>query len=222
MTDPLVMRALSGGYDRLAVFRNLDLAISERSTFGILGPNGTGKTTLLNTLSGLLPALAGDVLLRGNSLGRMSAYERARSGLVLVPEGRKILVKLSVGENLNLAQAAGRLQPGDFQSRRDEMLELFPRLGERLTQLGGALSGGEQQMLAIARALLLDPQVLMLDEPTQGLAPIMIAQVQSALQHLKGRFSMLIVEQNKIFLHALADEVFTMRGGRLSKNEPRS
>jgi ABC-type branched-subunit amino acid transport system ATPase component len=222
MTDPLVIRALSGGYDRLAVFRNLDLDISERSTFGILGPNGTGKSTLLNTVSGLLPALAGDVLLQGNSLARMSAYERARSGLVLVPEGRKILVKLTVGENLNLAQAAGRLRPSAFQSRRDEMLELFPRLGERLTQLGGALSGGEQQMLAIARALLLDPQVLMLDEPTQGLAPIMIAQVQSALQHLKGRFSMLIVEQNKIFLRALAEEVFTMRAGRLSKHEPRS
>jgi ABC-type branched-subunit amino acid transport system ATPase component len=222
MTNPLTIRALSGGYDRLAVFRDLDLDISERSTLGILGPNGTGKSTFLNTVSGLLPALAGEVFLKGNSLGKSSAYRRARSGLVLVPEGRKILVKLSVGENLNLAQAAGRLDPNAFRSRRDEMLDLFPRLGERLTQLGGALSGGEQQMLAIARALLLDPVVLMLDEPTQGLAPIIIAQVQSALQRLKGRFSMLIVEQNKLFLHALADEIFTMRAGRLSKNETRS
>ncbi len=217
MTAPLAIRDLSGGYGRLAIFRGLDLNLTERRTFGVLGPNGSGKTTLLKTVAGLLPAFAGDVLLEGVSLSRKSAYQRTRAGLVLVPEGRQVLVKLSVLENLELTQSAGRLAPSDFRSRLDEVLALFPRLGERLKQPGGALSGGEQQMLAIARALLLDPLVLMLDEPTQGLAPIVLGQVLSALQQLKGRFSMLIVEQNKSFLHALAEEVCTMSSGRLGE-----
>jgi ABC-type branched-subunit amino acid transport system ATPase component len=219
MTAPLAIQALSGGYGRLAVFRELSLDLSERRAFGILGPNGVGKSTLLKTIAGLLPALGGDVLLQGTSVTQRSTYERTRAGLVLVPEGRQILVKLSVRENLDLTRAARRLQPAAFRTRLDEILTLFPRLGERLDQSGGALSGGEQQMLAIARALLLDPAVLMLDEPTQGLAPIMVSQVLSALQQLRGRFSMLVVEQNKTFLHALADEVLTMRGGRLSPSE---
>jgi ABC-type branched-subunit amino acid transport system ATPase component len=215
VTPALAIRSLSGGYGRLAIFRDLDLSLSEKRTFGVLGPNGSGKTTLLKTIAGLLPALGGDVVLEGNALGRASAYQRTRAGLVLVPEGRQILVRLSVRENLELTQAAGRLAPGDFRSRLDEVLTLFPRLGERLNQSGGALSGGEQQMLAIARALLLDPLVLMLDEPTQGLAPIVLGQVLAALQQLKGRFCMLVVEQNKTFLHALADDVCTMSSGRL-------
>ena len=217
MTAQLAVRDLSGGYGRLAIFRGLDLNLSERRTFGVLGPNGSGKTTLLKTVAGLLPAFAGEVLLEGVALGGKAAYQRTRAGLVLVPEGRQVLVKLSVLENLELTQSAGRLSPSDFRLRLDEVLALFPRLGERLKQPGGALSGGEQQMLAIARALLLDPLVLMLDEPTQGLAPIVLGQVLSALQQLKGRFSMLIVEQNKSFLHALADDVCTMSSGRLGE-----
>jgi ABC-type branched-subunit amino acid transport system ATPase component len=217
MTAQLAIRDLSGGYGRLAIFRGLDLNLSERRTFGVLGPNGSGKTTLLKTVAGLLPAFAGEVVLAGMPLGHKSAYQRTRAGLVLVPEGRQILVKLSVLENLELTQSAGRLSPSDFRLRLDEVLALFPRLGERLKQPGGALSGGEQQMLAIARALLLNPLVLMLDEPTQGLAPIVLGQVLSALQQLKGRFSMLIVEQNKSFLHALADDICTMSSGRLGE-----
>jgi ABC-type branched-subunit amino acid transport system ATPase component len=213
----LAVRALSGGYGRLPIFRDLDLVLAERRTFGVLGPNGSGKTTLLKTIAGLLPALGGEVALEGTVLDRASAYQRTRAGLVLVPEGRQVLVRLSVRENLELTQAAGRLSRSAFRVRLDEILALFPRLGERLDQPGGALSGGEQQMLAIARALLLDPLVLMLDEPTQGLAPIVLAQVLGALQQLKGRFCMLVVEQNKTFLHALADEVCTMTSGRLGE-----
>jgi ABC-type branched-subunit amino acid transport system ATPase component len=219
MTAPLAIQGLSGGYGRLRVFNELSLDIAERRALGILGPNGVGKSTLLKTIAGILPGLGGDVLLQETSIGQRSAYQRSRAGLVLVPEGRQILVKLSVRENLDLPRAARRLSEAAFRERLDEMLTLFPRLGERLDQPGGALSGGEQQMLAIARALLLDPVVLMLDEPTQGLAPILVSQVLSALQKLRGRFSMLVVEQNKIFLHALADEVLLMRGGRLSRSE---
>lgn len=219
MTAPLAVQALSGGYGRLAVFRDLSLDLSAQRVLGILGPNGVGKSTLLKTIAGLLPALSGDIRLQGASVGLRSTYQRTRAGLVLVPEGRQILAKLSVRENLDLPRAAGRLTPPAFRDRLDEILALFPRLQERLDQSGGALSGGEQQMLAIARALLLDPAVLMLDEPTQGLAPIMVNQVLVALQQLRGRFSMLVVEQNKTFLHALADDVLVMRGGRLSLSE---
>jgi ABC-type branched-subunit amino acid transport system ATPase component len=219
MTSPLAIRALSGGYGQLTVFHELSLDLSERRALGILGPNGVGKSTLLKTIAGILPEVAGDVLLQGASVGQRSAYQRTRAGLVLVPEGRQILVRLSVRENLELPRAARRLSEAAFRARLDEMLTLFPRLSERIDQSGGALSGGEQQMLAIARALLLDPVVLMLDEPTQGLAPILVSQVLSALQKLRGRFSMLVVEQNKIFLHALADEVLLMRGGHLSSSE---
>ena len=115
MTAQLAVRDLSGGYGRLAIFRGLDLNLSERRTFGVLGPNGSGKTTLLKTVAGLLPAFAGEVLLEGVALGRKSAYQRTRAGLVLVPEGRQVLVKLSVLENLELTQSAGRLSPSDFR-----------------------------------------------------------------------------------------------------------
>jgi ABC-type branched-subunit amino acid transport system ATPase component len=211
----LALHALSGGYDRLPIFRDLSLTIAERQTVGLLGPNGTGKSTLLKTVAGLLDAFGGDVVLNGTSVRSRAAYQRTRAGLVLVPEGRQILAKLSVRENLELTQAAARVPAAAFRARVDDVLGLFPQLAERLTQPGGALSGGEQQMLAIARALLLDPLVLMLDEPTQGLAPIVLGQVLAALQALKGRFSILIVEQNKTFLHALSDEVLTMNAGRL-------
>ena len=142
MIAPLAIRALSGGYGRLAVFRDLSLDLSTQRVLGILGPNGVGKSTLLKTIAGLLPALGGDVLLQGTSVTQRSTYERTRAGLVLVPEGRQILVKLSVRENLDLTRAARRLQPAAFSTRLDEILTLFPRLGERLDQPGGALSGG--------------------------------------------------------------------------------
>ena len=217
MSAALALDALSGGYGRLPIFRDLTLTIAECQTVGLLGPNGTGKSTLLKTVAGLLDAFGGDVVLNGTSVRARPAYQRTRAGLVLVPEGRQILAKLSVRENLELTQAAARVPHAAFRARVDEVLELFPQLAGRLTQPGGALSGGEQQMLAIARALLLDPLVLMLDEPTQGLAPIVLGQMLAALQQLKGRFSILIVEQNKTFLHALSDDVLTMNAGRLQR-----
>jgi branched-chain amino acid transport system ATP-binding protein len=211
----LAIEALSGGYGALSVFRDASFAVAERQVVGILGPNGAGKTTLLKTIAGLLPCHGGRVVFDGAAVEGLRAHQRAQGGLVLVPEGRQILTQLLVAENLDLARAAGRLDQAAFAARRAEVLALFPRLAERLKQSAGSLSGGEQQMLSIARALLLDPTVLMLDEPTQGLAPIMVAQVLSALQSLKGRFAIVLVEQNRVFLERLADVTFGMRGGRL-------
>jgi ABC-type branched-subunit amino acid transport system ATPase component len=208
---------LSGGYRSLVVFSGVNLALERNAITGILGPNGAGKTTLLKTLAGLLRTQAGAIRLHGNDIAGTPAHQRARDGLVLVPEGRQIFQALSVRENLGIPRAASRLKPAEFRARCEEILEAFPRLRERLDQAGGSLSGGEQQMLAIARALLLAPDVLMLDEPTQGLAPIMVAQVLRSLEALRGRLSMLLVEQNRDFLFRLSDSTFVLRGGRLER-----
>jgi ABC-type branched-subunit amino acid transport system ATPase component len=201
------------------VFRDAQLRLEAGQTIGLLGANGAGKTTLMKTIAGALVATAGRVLLGERDITRLRAYERARAGLALVPEGRHILATLSVQDNLALTRAIERerrdLPP--YEQRLGEVFAFFPRLRERQSQLGGSLSGGEQQMLAIARALLLKPQVLMLDEPTQGLAPIIVRSLAHTLAGLKGRFSMIIVEQNKAFLEGLADRIVTMRAGQLKE-----
>jgi branched-chain amino acid transport system ATP-binding protein len=216
VTDPvLIVRELSGGYSKLVVFRDVRLTLHSGQTIGICGPNGAGKTTLLKTIAGLLPALGGCIEMNARSLQAVKAHERTHAGLVLVPEGRQIFSSLTVGQNLELARAARRMSAIAYTERLKEVLLLFPRLRERLDQFGGALSGGEQQMLAISRALLLDPQVMMLDEPTQGLAPIMVRQVLTVLQALRGKLSIIVVEQNRAFLDELADMICDMRGGTL-------
>ena len=219
MSAVLSVEALSGGYQSLVVFRDAQMSVEAGRTLGILGPNGAGKTTLLKTIAGLLPARGGRMLFKGRDLGKTRAHDRARAGLVLVPEGRQILTGLTVRQNLELSRAARRLDDAGYRRRLEEVLQTFPRLAERLDQSGGSLSGGEQQMLAIARALLIDPVLLMLDEPTQGLAPIMVRQVRAALHGLKGRMPMIVVEQNRDFLDDLADRTLMMRGGRLESSE---
>jgi branched-chain amino acid transport system ATP-binding protein len=212
---------LAGGYGRLTVFRDVSLELERDQTIGLLGANGAGKTTLMKTIAGALPATSGSVQLQGRDLTKEPAYMRARKGLGLVPEGRHILATLSVQDNLELTRAIeGHRALPPFHERLDEVFGLFPRLKEREKQLGGSLSGGEQQMLAIARALLLKPEVLMLDEPTQGLAPIIIRSLADTLRGLRGRFGMIIVEQNKAFLEGLADRVLYMRAGNVTEGVP--
>lgn len=216
MTALLALESLSGGYGGLSVFRGASFQLRQGATLGILGPNGAGKTTLLKTVVGLLPAHAGQVLFRGADIANLPAYRRARLGLALVPEGRQIIGSLTVAENLELSLAATELSEPAYRERLDATLGLFPRLRERRQLIGGSLSGGEQQMLAIARALMLDPAVLMLDEPTQGLAPVVIKQVLETLRALKGHRTMVVVEQNRAFLDGLADFTLVMRGGHLA------
>ena len=215
MTAALRVEGLAGGYGALTVFRNVNLDLERGRTVGLLGPNGSGKTTLLKTIVGSLPSSAGRVLLDGHDVTRLPAFRRARAGLSLVPEGRHILGTLTVFDNLRLTRAVEtrdrELEP--FDKRLADVFALFPRLQERTSQAGASLSGGEQQMLAIARALLIDPKILMLDEPTQGLAPIIIQGLIETLAALKGRFAMLIVEQNKAFLERLTDRILLMHGG---------
>jgi branched-chain amino acid transport system ATP-binding protein len=215
MTAVLQVVSLSGGYGRLTVFRDINLTLEQGQTVGLLGANGAGKTTLLKAVSGALPSSSGSVSLDGKDVTRLAAYQRARAGLTLVPEGRHILGTLTVRDNLELTRTVEGWAKFDepFETRLTQVFAMFPRLREREKQLGASLSGGEQQMLAIARALLLNPKVLMLDEPTQGLAPIVIQSLAATLAELKGRFAMLVVEQNRAFLEKLTDRIFHMDHG---------
>jgi branched-chain amino acid transport system ATP-binding protein len=210
---------LSGGYGRLTVFRDVSFSLDRGETVGLLGLNGAGKTTLLKSIVGALPVSSGRIALHGQEVSAEPFYKRARLGLALVPEGRHIFAQLTVRDNLDLVRAVAvtRNTSKPFDRSVTETFELFPRLRERQGQLAGSLSGGEQQMLAVARALLLEPDVLMLDEPTQGLAPIIIQSLGQALAKLKGRFAMLVVEQNRGFLESLTDCIWAMQSGRLVK-----
>ena len=219
MSAALQVEGLAGGYGRLTVFRDVNLAVERGQTVGLLGPNGAGKTTLLKTIVGALRSSSGRVLLEGTDVTPLPAFRRARIGLNLVPEGRHILGTLTVHDNLVLTRAIEAHRPdlGPFERRLADVYALFPRLQERATQAGASLSGGEQQMLAIARALLLSPRVLILDEPTQGLAPIIIQDLAETLAGLKGRFAMLVVEQNRTFLERLTDRIVQMQAGQVAE-----
>jgi ABC-type branched-subunit amino acid transport system ATPase component len=221
MNNTMLIERLSGGYGKLCVFRDVDFVVAQGETVGIFGPNGAGKTTLLSTVVGLLPSQAGRVVLNGEDVTAIPAYRRARKGIGLAPEGRQVLSTLTVHDNLELVRAAAdRSEPSArFDERVTEVFQLFPRLKERENQMSGSLSGGEQQMLAIARALLVKPKLLMLDEPTQGLSPGVVRELGRTLHQLKGRFSMIIVEQNKAFLDSLADRLLGMRAGQCPAKE---
>jgi len=224
MTRVLEVDALAGGYGELQVFRDVTIALETHDVLGILGPNGAGKTTLLRTLAGLQPLQGGTVALESRNLSHARAFERARAGLVMVPEGRQIIPGLTVLENLELTRASGRggSDQTSFAARVEEAWTLFPRLFERRYQPGEALSGGEQQMLAIARALMMEPKALLLDEPTQGLAPIIVQELRDVFRKLTGRFAILLVEQNRSFMEGVATRMTEMRGGRLYPMAPRS
>jgi len=215
MDELLRVDELKTGYGRLCVSNSISLSLARGETLGIVGVNGAGKSTFLKTLAGLLPPLGGQIYFNGSSVNDLPAYKRTRLGIALVPEGRQILSSLSVGDNLDLVRASYRqADPSDtFESRVAEAFEAFPRLKERVLNPGGSLSGGEQQMLAVARALLTRPQLMMLDEPTQGLAPVIVEQLRDVLLKLKGRFGMVVVEQNRAFLEAIVDRVIEVRSG---------
>ena len=168
MIPVLEARLLSAGYDESRVLHGVSLAIGAGEVLGLMGRNGMGKTTLIRALIGLLPAREGQVLLDGENAAALPAFVRARRGIAVVPEGRGIFASLSVRENLRLA---ARPAPGGWGE--DRVLALFPRLAQRIGNQGNQLSGGEQQMLAIGRALMTNPRVLILDEATEGLAPLM-------------------------------------------------
>ncbi len=205
---------VSSGYGETQVLHGLTLHAAPGRVLAILGRNGAGKSTTLKTVMGLLPAKGGTVSLDGQRISGMTPFQIAKLGIAYVPETRDIFRSLSVRENLDLAARRFPCQTGGWTVER--AIALFPRLGERLDNGGDQLSGGEAQMLAIARALLMNPRLLVLDEPTEGLAPIIVKLIHDTLSALKREgLSMVLVEQNFGFATSLADDVVVVSKGQV-------
>ncbi|WP_343896074.1 ABC transporter ATP-binding protein [Craurococcus roseus] len=209
---------LYAGYGRIGVLDGVSLRVGAGECVGILGHNGTGKTTLLKTLMGLLPAARGSIRLDGEAIERLPAHRRARAGLGYVPQGRRIFPALSVRDNLRFAAAAAGLG----EEAAEAVLADFPELLRLLDRLGGALSGGEQQILALARALVARPRLLLLDEPTEGIQPSIVQAMAERIGGLRAArgLSVLLVEQNLDFIRALSDRVLLIHRGRIVRELP--
>jgi branched-chain amino acid transport system ATP-binding protein len=205
----LEVDAIHTYYDESHVLHGVSLRVAPGEAVALLGRNGAGKTTAIRSIVGFTPPRAGRVRFEGQAIERWPAYRIARRGLALVPQGRRIFAPLSVRENLLL----GARSEGWTLER---VFELFPRLRERQAQLGGTLSGGEQQMLAIGRALLTNGRLLLLDEPSEGLAPLIVREIGTILTALKAeRLSLLLVEQNYHLALRVADRVYVMNKGQI-------
>lgn len=213
----LEVSGLTAGYGPVTVLRGVDFRAEPGRITCLMGRNGAGKSTLLKCLMGLVRASAGEIRLDGSALQTLPAHEVPRRGLAYVPQGRRLFGPLTVAENL----AVGGLVRGNTAQSLSRVLTLFPRLRERLTQTAQTLSGGEQQMLAIARALCLEPKVLLLDEPTEGLQPSMITLIQDAIVTLRSQgVAVVLVEQRVDAVLKLADTVAFMRSGQIEEIMP--
>ena len=215
MTEALSLSGVDALYGESHVLHGVSFGVSVGRVLALLGRNGTGKTTCMNAIIGFLPPRNGDVHLFGEPIGRLAPEKISRKGVGFVPQGRRIFSSLTVRENLEVSE---RARPGKAVSWSfDRVIDLFPRLKERLQQVAGSLSGGEQQMLAIGRALMGNPRVLLMDEPSEGLAPLIVAEVGRTIARLKQEGqSILLVEQNIKLALDLADEVVILNTGRVA------
>lgn len=212
----LIIEDLHVSYGSIRSLKGLSLQVAEGEVVALIGANGAGKTTTLNTISGLLQPTRGRIEFRGEDLIRRKPHEIVARGIVQVPEGRRIFAEMSVEENLHLG-AYSRPRGEDLAADRRHVFRLFPRLEERRRQAGGTLSGGEQQMLAIGRALMARPRLLLLDEPSLGLAPVLVNEVFAALARLREEgATLLLVEQNAKKALALADRAYVLETGTLA------
>ncbi|MGI9500945.1 MAG: ABC transporter ATP-binding protein [Geminicoccaceae bacterium] len=209
----LELKGVESGYGETRVLHGIDLSVQEGRIHALLGRNGVGRSTTLKTIIGHLPVLKGSITFDGIDIASSAPYENARRRIAFVPETRDVFGALTVRENLELA---GRLAGPEPDWTIERVVAFFPNLAERLSHGGQDLSGGEQQMLAIARALMMSPRILILDEPTEGLAPIIIQQIFSKLEELKADgLTVLLVEQNLNFALSLADDVSLMSRGEI-------
>ena len=211
----LQLKELSSGYGDVPIIKGLSLEVNSGSITALVGSNGAGKTTLMKTISGLLPVMDGEIFLDGEAISGTMPYRRVGLGLSLVPEGRLVFPEFSVEENLKIGAITPRAQP-DRTARTEEMFELFPRLKERRNQAGGTLSGGEQQMLAIARGLMSAPRMLLLDEPSLGLAPNIAKFLFEMVVRVRDSgVTIFIVEQDIRSTLEIADHGYVIENGQI-------
>jgi branched-chain amino acid transport system ATP-binding protein len=218
----LSVRGLDAGYGSLKVLRDLTLDVPAGRIVALLGGNGAGKTTTMHVLTGIIPNTRGDILFEGKRIDRMTSDQIFRQGIALVAQGRQLFPEMTVRENLEMGAISTRSH-AETATAMAEMFALFPRLREREDQRAASLSGGEQQMLATGRALMSRPRLLLLDEPTTGLAPIIVKELTRVLRGLNANgLTILIVEQNVRMALKLADEVYIMRSGEIVMQAPSS
>ncbi|GAA4126184.1 ABC transporter ATP-binding protein [Aminobacter aganoensis] len=211
MSAALTIGGLDCFYGEVQVLHGLELELRKGEVLCLLGRNGAGKTTTLKTIMGLVPARAGSIKLAARELTELAAHEVPKAGVAYVPQGRRLFAELTVAENIEI----GLMTRNKGKAVRESVLDLFPLLRDRLRQRSGTLSGGEQQMLAMARALCLEPDVLLLDEPTEGLMPSMIARIRETVAGLRDRgVSTILVEQRVDAVLSVADRVAFIENGR--------
>ncbi|MET4201644.1 ABC transporter ATP-binding protein [Bradyrhizobium sp. LA6.12] len=215
MADLLEVKGVSAAYGRIQALSNVNLKMSVGSIVALLGGNGAGKTTTLNTISRLVPLTSGSIRFEGQPLNRLQSHHVVKAGISQVPEGREVFRDMSVRENLDMG-AYGRSDPAGVRSDLDRVFAYFPVLRERLKQKAGTLSGGEQQMLLIARALMARPRLLLLDEPSLGLSPVLVQKIFDIIARLHADgLSILLVEQNAAVALAASQYAYVLENGEI-------
>lgn len=213
----LELKDVSVGYVNVPVLQGVDIALNAGEIITLVGANGAGKSTLVKAISGVLRPLVGDVLLDGVPINRLSPAERLRRGVAHVPEGRQIFGGMTVAENLGLGAYTQRTTPAEFARRIRDVCDLFPVLGERMGETAGNFSGGQQQMLAIARGLMSKPKLLLLDEPSLGVAPLLVAEIFRLISRLRTQgLTILLAEQNARQALAIADRGYVFENGAVT------
>ncbi len=212
----LELQGIESGYGEVQILWGVSMRLEEGRLTSLVGSNGSGKTTLLRTATGLTPAWKGKVLFEGKDVTHLSPHEKAQMGLVLVPEGRQLFTDMTVVENLEMGATPAAAR-ADYRQNLEWVFELFPRLKERSGQIAGTLSGGEQQMLAIARGLMSKPKLLMFDELSLGLSPLLMMNLFEVVRRLKEQgHTMLLVEQNVQMALAVSDYAYVLSNGRIT------